>query len=42
MGTENITMVKHNGEYKVAQYGSFDGYPSGKGFKTVKFLNLIQ
>lgn len=38
MGTANLTMVKRNGEYKVAQYGSFDGYPSGQGFKTVKFL----
>lgn len=39
MGTRNLTLVKSNGEYKVAQYGQWDGYPSGQGFMVVNFLN---
>lgn len=31
MGTRNLTCVVKNGEYKVAQYGQFDGYPDGVG-----------
>lgn len=27
-----------NGEYKVAQYGQWDGYPTGQGEEIVKFL----
>lgn len=39
MGTRNLTLVKSNGEYKVAQYGLWDGYPEGQGFMVVNFLN---
>lgn len=39
MGTRNLTLVKSNGEYKVAQYSQWDGYPSGQGYRTVDFLN---
>jgi len=38
MGTRNLTMVidkKNN--LKVAQYGQWDGYPSGNGLKILKF-----
>jgi len=38
MGTRNLTCVVLNGEYKVAQYGQWDGYPEGQGCNIVKFL----
>lgn len=37
MGTRNSTLVKLNGELKVAQYGQWDGYPSGQGLTVLKF-----
>jgi hypothetical protein len=38
MGTRNLTAVFQNGEYKVAQYAQWDGYPSGQGVNILKFL----
>ena len=39
MGTRNLTMViNQEGEKKVAQYGQWDGYPSGVGVGVLKFL----
>jgi len=38
MGTRNLTMVVKGGEYKVAQYGQWDGYPSGQGATVLEFL----
>lgn len=38
MGTRNLTCVVLNGEYKVAQYGQWDGYPSGQGLTALRFL----
>ncbi len=38
MGTRNLTLVQQNGQYKVAQYGQFDGYPAGQGKTVLKFL----
>jgi hypothetical protein len=38
MGTRNLTIVKIGGEYKVAQYGQYDGYPEGQGLSCLNFL----
>lgn len=37
MGTRNLTCVVLGGEYKVAQYGQWDGYPSGQGLTALRF-----
>lgn len=38
MGTRNLTMViDRKGEIKVAQYGQWDGYPSGQGATILEF-----
>lgn len=41
MGTRNLTAVFSNGEYKVAQYGQWDGYPDGQGKITLDFCRLL-
>lgn len=41
MGTLSLTMVYHNGEYKVSQYGQFDGDPVGVGSQLLKYLKGI-
>lgn len=38
MGTRNLTVVRIDGEYKVAQYGQWDGYPDGQGMTALHFL----
>ena len=38
MGTRNLTCVYLDGEYKIAQYGQWDGYPEGQGMTCLKFL----
>lgn len=38
MGTRNLIAVYKDGEYKVAQYGQWDGYPSGQGISVLAFL----
>jgi len=38
MGTRHITGVLKDGEYKIAQYGQWDGYPEGQGNTILKFL----
>ena len=39
MGTRNTTLVIDKaGDVKVAQYGQWDGYPSGQGSTILKFL----
>lgn len=39
MGTRHLIAVQIDGEYKVAQYGQWDGYPSGQGAKILEFLH---
>lgn len=39
MGTRNLTMVISKGEFKIAQYGQWDGYPEGQGSTVLSFLN---
>jgi hypothetical protein len=38
MGTRSLTVVVHNNQVKVAQYGQWDGYPKGQGKILVSFL----
>jgi len=38
MGTRNLVAVFYGGEYKVAQYGQWDGYPSGQGSEVCDFI----
>lgn len=38
MGTRHLIAVQVDGEYKVAQYGQWDGYPSGQGVDILEFL----
>ena len=41
MGTRNLTAVYCDGEYKIAQYGQWDGYPEGQGATALAFANKI-
>jgi len=38
MGTRNLTMVIEGEKPVVAQYGQWDGYPSGQGMTALEFL----
>lgn len=38
MGTHNLTIVIKDGNPVVAQYGQWDGYPSGQGLTILEFL----
>ena len=37
MGTRNLSILKKNGEYKVRQYGQWDGYLEGQGITILEF-----
>lgn len=41
MGTRNLTIVKSKGKTKVAQYGQWDGYPTGQGKTIADFLKTV-
>ena len=41
MGTRNLTAVYLDGEYKIAQYGQWDGYPEGQGITALNFLRSM-
>lgn len=38
MGTRHLTLVFYNGTWHIAQYGQWDGYPSGQGVTILRFL----
>lgn len=38
MGTRNLTCVFHEGNYKIAKYGQWDGYPDSLGIDILNFL----
>lgn len=42
MGTRNLTVVFLDGEYKVAQYGQWDGYPEGQGITALNFARQLR
>ncbi len=35
MGTRHLIIVYYKGKYRIAQYGQWDGYPSGKQIEMV-------
>lgn len=39
MGTRNLTIVKVGGKTKIAQYGQWDGYPTGQGRTIAEFIH---
>lgn len=41
MGTRNLTAVYIDGEYKIAQYGQWDGYPEGQGKTALDFARKL-
>lgn len=41
MGTRNLTIVKSKKQTKVAQYGQWDGYPTGQGQNIADFLKKV-
>ena len=41
MGTRNLTCVYLDGDYRVAQYGQWDGYPQGQGLTCLEFLRSM-
>ncbi len=38
MGTRSLIAVQLDGEYKIAQYSQWDGYPDGQGLDCLNFL----
>lgn len=41
MGTRHLIAVVHGGQYKIAQYGQWDGYPSGQGVNVLQFCRDV-
>ena len=39
MGTRHLICVVSKGQYRVTQYGQWDGYPSGQGVKICRFIH---
>ena len=41
MGTRSLTCVVLDSQFKIAQYGQFDGYPSGQGSTALSIMREI-
>ena len=41
MGTRNLTIVYLEGNYRLAQYCQWDGYPTGQGATVLEFLQNL-
>lgn len=41
MGTRHLIAVQIDGQYKIAQYGQFDGYPERQGVTVLEFLKSM-
>lgn len=41
MGTRSLTCVVLDDQFKIAQYGQFDGYPSGQGSTALSIMRKI-
>jgi len=41
MGTRHLIAVHADGQYKIAQYGQWDGYPSGQGLTVLEFCRTM-
>ena len=41
MGTRNLTAVYFDKDYRIAQYGQWDGYPKGQGMTALIFARKI-
>lgn len=41
MGTRNLIAVMVGGEYKIAQYAQWDGYPDGQGLRALDFARSL-
>ncbi|KAI8819577.1 uncharacterized protein EV422DRAFT_533542 [Fimicolochytrium jonesii] len=39
MGTRHLILVYYKGSYHIAQYGQWDGYPSGQGADILDFIS---
>jgi hypothetical protein len=39
MGTRHLIAVQLDGQYRIAQYGQWNGYPSGQGEDVLKFFD---
>ncbi|RYP64539.1 hypothetical protein DL771_008728 [Monosporascus sp. 5C6A] len=39
MGTRHLVLVYYKGQYRIAQYGQWDGYPEGQGVTVLRFVS---
>ncbi|RYP26069.1 hypothetical protein DL767_008172 [Monosporascus sp. MG133] len=39
MGTRHLILVYYKGQYRIAQYGQWDGYPEGQGVTVLRFVS---